>query len=526
MNGRAASSVAAESGHGKRGTAKRRVVPTTWWMLATLVIGIFTVAIATRWGSAVYPDGVRYISIARQVIDEGTFTALSNDGGYEPVTRFPPLFPSLLALPHLVGIDPLDFARWLNAILFGLNALLVGLIVRSQTRGPRWLPLLAAALVLLSVDILELHSSVLSEPVYMTLLLLSLILLTRYVRTPSHRYARLASLAAAGCFLDRYVGIAAVATAALTTLITESTIKGKLRETSLTALVGCAPMALWFARAYVIEGDVAGRRLGSGSIGPSDAQAAVSTLWSWLIPFSTPGELVAVALIGIVVCVVVLIRQAHLDSEEVLTLLPGVIYIISHVTTLIVAKAFFATQALSLNSRHLAPVHVVLIALVISGGYFVTRSSRLKWTGAAALLLLSLYAVSVIVRTLTWTADSFVDGRGYQDRHWQASQLIQEIDDLPEDQVVYSNGPDAIYLLTGRLTQSLPNKYEPGSGARNVDFQDDIRAMRHRLRDEDGVIAYFDRIDWREYLPSVDQLEILTRSKSVRVMEDGVLLFH
>ena len=66
-----------------------------------------------------------------------------------PVTHFPPAYPSVLAFLGLFGLDPLRGARFLNAVLFGLNTALMGILGWRMTRSlPAGLAL--AALFLLN----------------------------------------------------------------------------------------------------------------------------------------------------------------------------------------------------------------------------------------------------------------------------------------------------------------------------------------------------------------------------------------
>ena len=92
-------------------------------------------------GLGLSDDSIAYIAGARSMLaGEGYREAwLASD---QPVTHFPPAFSSLLALVGLLGIDPLHGARWVNALLFGLNAALLGILAWRMT------PWLIAGLVL------------------------------------------------------------------------------------------------------------------------------------------------------------------------------------------------------------------------------------------------------------------------------------------------------------------------------------------------------------------------------------------
>ena len=65
--------------------------------------------------------------------------------------------------------DPLSAARWLNAVLFGANILLIGLILVQVTDNSFWLPVIGSFLVLTSGSMLTNHSMAWTEPLFIFL---------------------------------------------------------------------------------------------------------------------------------------------------------------------------------------------------------------------------------------------------------------------------------------------------------------------------------------------------------------------
>ncbi|HEY9528625.1 MAG TPA: hypothetical protein VIR02_16160, partial [Anaerolineales bacterium] len=105
------------------------------------VIGVVLVLRATSNGLGLSDDSIAYIAGARSMA--------AGDGYREawlasnqPVTHFPPAFSSVLAFFGLFGADPLRAVRWVNALLFGLNAALLGIL------GWRMTPSLMAGIVI------------------------------------------------------------------------------------------------------------------------------------------------------------------------------------------------------------------------------------------------------------------------------------------------------------------------------------------------------------------------------------------
>src|SRR5262249_33450490 len=153
------------------------------------------------------PDSVKYIGAARNLADGRGYTFCG-----QPLTQFPPLYPALVALPSLFGLDAWPAARWLSAVFFAGQLLIAGWAIHRYTdRAIIW-PLLLSALTLLSMPLIYIHSYAWSEPPFNLLALGMLILLSIYLDNPRRIWLVLAALAAALAFLTRYVGPALIGT--------------------------------------------------------------------------------------------------------------------------------------------------------------------------------------------------------------------------------------------------------------------------------------------------------------------------
>jgi len=132
--------------------------------------GYFLLLYTTPQGLGLNDDSIAYIAAARSLMAGDGFREawlISNN----PMTHFPPGFPSILALIGLLtGLDPLRGARVFNALLFGLNVGLTGWLGWRMT-GSRVASLIVALLTLTSSSLLYVHSRAMSEPLYIFLTL-------------------------------------------------------------------------------------------------------------------------------------------------------------------------------------------------------------------------------------------------------------------------------------------------------------------------------------------------------------------
>jgi len=77
---------------------------------------------------------------------------------------------------------------------------------------------------------------------------------------------------------------------------------------------------------------------------------------------------------------------------------------------------------------------------------------------------------------------------------------------LPQDIFLYSNGNDAIELLTRKKSFRVPLVENPWTVTKNMEFDSQLHAMFEKLKASNGVLVYFHLIKWRWYLPTGEYL--------------------
>src|SRR4030095_7547251 len=237
-------------------------------LLLISIIGVLLVLRATPNGLGLSDDSIAYIAGARSMASgEGYREAwLASD---QPVTHFPPSFPSVLAFFGLFGVDPLHAVRWVNAVLFGLNAALLGILswrmTPSLTAG-----LILAALFVTSGEMFQIHAVAMSEPLFIFLSLLSFWMFDLYVErlpSPSEKWGGSEGwlwLIACGTFvgmayLTRYAGLALVATFVVALFILHKTWRKRFVSIGIF-LESVLPWFLtWSLRNWLVAGNTTNR---------------------------------------------------------------------------------------------------------------------------------------------------------------------------------------------------------------------------------------------------------------------------
>src|SRR5690242_20336453 len=98
-------------------------------------MGMFIIWYSTIWGAGLISDSFQYTASAKNIAAGNGFAIPYGDGELEPMTKYPPMFPILLAVFELVGIKALLGARIVNIALFGLNIILTFFCTQRVTRS-------------------------------------------------------------------------------------------------------------------------------------------------------------------------------------------------------------------------------------------------------------------------------------------------------------------------------------------------------------------------------------------------------
>ncbi len=134
-------------------------------LLLTMALGMWLLKDATPYGLGLRTDSAQYINGARNLLEGNGYTRTSGAGELKPITHFPPMFSSLIAMVSLSGLEVMRSARLLVILLFGAGILLFGLLVYRITRSPGF-SIAGSFLFATSAVFLEVYAWVMSEPLY------------------------------------------------------------------------------------------------------------------------------------------------------------------------------------------------------------------------------------------------------------------------------------------------------------------------------------------------------------------------
>ena len=494
------------------------------------LLGILAVIYATAWGIGLSPDSVSYIAGARGIVAGAGFSSPSWDGSPVYITHHAPLYSAVLTFGGFVGLDPLQLAPWVNALLFALNIGLVGYLVGAPLGTKKlsapFFVLICAWLILVSRTILEIHSMAWTEPLFIALSLASIIFLGGFIEHQQVREMIFAGVCTALACLTRYVGIVLIFSGLIAILLfSKSNLKQKISTIGIYSLVSALPLMIWLVRNWALAGSATNRAIAFHPPGMDQIRLGLSTLAGWLlVPDLAPGiiKLTMIVLVAGIVAYLSIKRSRFNKEGLPITFKILTLFLLFYLGFLIFSISFLDANT-PLDGRLLSPVLVVGLCLIFSSlGWayriFSHRAVRVILVTGGILL-----ALAYLPGGLEFIRNAHAEGLGFNNRMWNDSETIHLAQDLPAGIPIYSNLPDAVYIHAQHPAQRLPSRVSSVLQAENSKYSAQMDQIRNDLRYHSGIIVYFDAVSHSNY-PSKSELLDELGSLSVEQVADGALL--
>jgi hypothetical protein len=503
-----------------------------WYVASTLALAVLAASAllySTVLGIGVSPDSVSYLGAAESLLS-------GNGLEYEhaPSTHFPPLYPILLAMAAAVSrTDALGAARWLHAILLGLNLVLITVLAYQASGGSRLFTLVGSAFLLTSPLVLGLHAMAWSEAPFLLLCSLVVIILIQQLTAPSALTSAAAGIIIGTAVLTRYMGLALIPGAVAAILLLEHRPPGiRILHSAALGVPGLLPVTVWLAiNQEGGQSSFAGRVLAFHPIAPDVGARFLAVAYeSWIPRTSNLPSFVGTVLCGVLFGFLLggLLLAAKDSGRPAAPGLPRLtravvgLLVLSYVASLITAISLFDAHT-PIDTRTLAPASIFAFILIISASWEVSRNSA---TGFFRLALpsLLLLVVAANARGFLGTARQLHDeGSGYTGLEWRASETMACVASLPANWALYSNGPDAIAFLTDRPARWLPSRRATDTLLPNPAFRSQLAAVRAELRSQHAALVLFDGLAFRTYLADYEETTQGIEAMRVIDLQDGAI---
>lgn len=481
-----------------------------YWHLALVIstIGIIALTINIRLGIGTSLDSVSYITAARNLLHgQGLQDIHSHPQDVNlhiqktkmaPMTHFPPLYPTILALIGILGIDPLLGSELLALITFGINLFLVYFITYRYTKS-YWLSLLSSFFALSSIDMLRIHSHALTEPLFITFILLTIFSLANYLEKNLKIFLYLSAIMASLAWLDRYIGITLVVASILSLwLFKKCNLKIKIIDSVIFIIISCLPISLWMTRSILIANSATNRKIFFHPITTEKIKNGIFTIINWI---GTDSEIANITIGLIILSLFIFIfyygtklRLTYkLNSNLKTFLYINLIFIGVYIIFLFVSISLF-DAATPLNWRILTPIFPLILMIILFLIYIVSQ----PFYKQKNIIIMAIVSVTCLFFIIIYSYNSFYFIKqnatkgiiGMSHPAWQNSIIIKTIKQLPNNTIIYTNKANTLFWFTNRLSLLIPAKIDVFNLTTNQQYYTQMSEVRERITSDTIFINF------------------------------------
>jgi hypothetical protein len=247
-------------------------------------------------------------------------------------------------------------------------------------------------------------------------------------------------------------------------------------------------------------------------IGLREAQQALGTLSEWLLLDRFQAWIV-LSIMGAAVLasgnLLLIVNRSLPSKKSIKAHTPGIptfprlllVSVIVYVSFLATSVSFFDAHT-SFDDRILSPLYLSALFIVLCMASTLLSAAKKNPSARALVTIVGVaFLASSLLRGTLWLVRSHSDGvGGYAGQAWQTSETLEQVRTIPHRVPIFSNGPDAIYILTSKLAYMIPKKVDPQTRRMNESSSSELTTMMDQLQKQDGVLVYFKTIGWRVLL--------------------------
>ena len=488
------------------------------YILAVIIaiLGLIAILYTTHWGPWIKSDSTGYIAVARNLLNGHGLGLIRASGEFVYTAHVPPAYMLLLAMWGWANVDPVIGARITNAILFAVTLWGLGTYLYYSTR--RILLSTSVSLVLLtSALMIYLYSGVMSEGLFLTLVVGSLLFLLHFLHTGKISHLCIAGILCGLSIVTRYIGISLLLAGPLVMLLlSKKKWKRRIREAFLFVVLGMAPIILWMiwletikSSARIVDYSISGLW---DRLEPLRG-AFVDFFWEFIpaansifnIPYRVKTMILLALAASFIAIVTVMILKKPREKKMIRNLDPG--YLVA------LTFSFFATCYLfaltisflftqptpDLSGRILSPVYVAVWVSMFSSLFtYADLHGKKRAIRYSPLLLTGLVIISNLPTSYAKLESLHDNGEGYTNKRWQTSETIQAIMEIPPSAAIITNDSDAILLLLNRPSYDLPEILLDEPKEVLLRFGDDsTNGIERIFREEGAALVLFRPLEWQ-----------------------------
>jgi hypothetical protein len=466
------------------------------------IVGIILLIYQTRFGLSTTGDSVHYLMGAQNLLAGNGYSRWSGGGEIRPITMFPPAYSAVLASMGWMNLSTLDSARILNIALFGANIFLIGFLVYRYTRSI-WASGIASGFFLTTSDIVMSHSSVLTEALFITLMLLMIYFLVHYMDTNNPLELVLAGILIAVATLTRYVGLSLL-TAGLAVIAIMSNGKWgrRLLDGFVLSAISLAPVFLWLRRNAAVGGTLVNREFAFHPIQVDLIRSYRAEISFWFVPrqLKVPHSVrrAFMLLLGIpapALFFLLDIRDHFMKKprqREPFWTLPWflVFFVISYFLILFFNLTLLdALTDFNTVSRYMVPIYIA--AIMLFPIVFLRLLQKIKgWAPRIAVSAVAFFLMAVNAQSTVQHLMDPIPALGYTGIRQERPDVVEMLDSIDRSVSIISNDPEMVFILVNRPAYMIPIEIDAHTGMARDDFSAQLEATRGKLSQGSWLVLF------------------------------------
>jgi len=498
------------------------------------VLGVVGIVISTPHSIGTSPDSIGYLKAADNLLSGHGLTTSEFPGVYQPLTQYPPLYSIVLAAGGWFIGDTLQAARIIAGTIFGLNILIVGLLLYTSIRSTIWPAMIGSGVMLVASPMINVHVMAWSEPLFILLCLLSLLALSAFFAKGKFALLLVAAVLTSLAALTRYAGMALVLTQLIGILFySKGNWVKRVREIFIFGFISVLPLLAYLLYNQRVSGSATNRILSFHPVTLPQIGLGIRTVSAWFgLPAALPIESILIGT-GLILALIVFVMIKQPKPEQVNSVgnpynaSPTRIFSLLAIFTgvyglFLLFSISFLDANTELDGRILSPIYVTILILIIDRTTRFLYPLKASIWKLVATIPIGLILVNYLIGTVSTLSSNRFYGIGFSTPVWRDSPLIEEIQTLPADTLIYTNIPEGIYLHTGRPAARLPRKFFLSSQEVNLQFESEISQIGRQLVTGQSVIAFSNFPDRSENPSLQDIQEVIHLSRVVEVADGSI----
>jgi hypothetical protein len=468
-------------------------IPLLYFLIATVIsaFAFFIVIYSTPYGVGYTPDSVSYSSSADILRNDNSLQRINSKGIIEDLSHFPPVFPAFLSL----FTEHQQSVQILNAVLYASTSFVFFLIIYYQTQNPI-LSLVGQALISISSKVLLIHTYLWSEPFFLLVFSILLLLMLKYALTKKNAFYVGVVILTSFLPVIRYASlfILPIVVAFLFIIKSKSFIRS-IVEGFLELLAMLAPYLMWMF--YVGQTSSSIREISFHPIGIVKLKQMFVTISDWFIsPTSSMpvrylfiSILVILAVIFLVVTLKDIVQDWRIDNKNYsmnaywascLAILGG------YPIFLIISISFF-DELTPMDNRILINLFLLIVMLLLSQYKrvlgLVKDQKILRLISILGYIFITLFIWKNIVENLEIRSKRLA----YSSSEWLHSETLNGVRNLKMDVTILTNCYIPIYSHTQKQAIVIPT-FEL-----SLDDKSDTKSFLETFNDTEYYLVYFHR---------------------------------